>query len=79
MTVFRWTDLSIASVPGSAWRPRPHNLMVYTCEGKHYLTWIVCTGRRCFKMKVPYKHIVNMCFANMAPSGLSSRIGITRR
>ena len=54
-----------------------HDLIAYTYEGKRCLTWIVHTGRRNFKMEVFYEHILNMCFANMAPCRLSSRIGIT--
>ena len=56
-----------------------HNLITYTCEGKRCLTWIVHTGRHSFKMEVSYKHILNMCFANIAPRRVSSRVGITER
>ena len=53
--------------------------MAYTCKGKCSLTWIVRTGCYSFKMEVIYEHISNMCFANMAPRGVLSRIDITRR
>ena len=77
MTVFPWTDLSIGTWQCIA--SLHHNLIAYTCEGKRCLTWIVRTGCRSFKMEAFYEHILNMRFANIAPRGVSSRIGTTRR